>query len=141
MTDETATNPVEGGDTSVEDTEAQQQEVEQQEEEIELDEEGNPIAREAEDEEIELDDLKLKVPKDQAQKVREALLRQADYTRKTQEVAKAREALEAERSSIHQASQAEIGALAQVSAIDQRLAQFQGVDWQAWAREDPFSAQ
>lgn len=141
MADETATNPVEGGDTSVLDTEAQTQEVEQQAEEGELDEFGEPIAREPEDEEIDLDDLKLKVPKDQAQKVREALLRQADYTRKTQALAESQKALEAERASVQQASQAEIGALAQVSAIDQQLAQYQRVDWTAWENEDPFAAQ
>lgn len=136
---ETATNLVEGDDTLAS-TVADEAGVEAEGLEPELDEEGNPIAREPDDEEIELDDLKLKVPKDQAQKVKEAMLRHADYTRKTQEVAELRKAVEAERQTLHQASQAEIGALAQVTALDQQIAQFQNVDWDAWEETDPFAA-
>lgn len=103
-----------------------------------FDEDGNVIP---EDEEVELDDLKLKVPKDQAQKLKDAFLRQADYTRKTQEVAEMRKAVEAERQTLHQASDAEISALAQVRAIDQSLTQFQNIDWRTWESQDPFAAQ
>jgi len=106
-----------------------------------FDEDGNPIAAAPEEEEVELDDLKLKVPKDQAQKVKEALLRQADYTRKTQEVAELRRAVEAERQSLHQASEAEIGALAQVRAIDQALEYYSRIDWDAYEDQNAFEAQ
>lgn len=140
MTDETATNPVEGEDTSA-DTLSNEVEVGADGAEPELDEDGNEIASEPEDEEIELDDLKLKVPKEQAQKVREALLRQADYTRKTQEVADLRKAVEAERQTLHQSSQAEVQAQAQVIALDQQLARYQQTDWDAWEDADPFEAQ
>ena len=141
MADETATNPVEGGDTA-EATAPETQEVEQQQA-PELDEEGNPVEPpEPETEEFEFDDgLKLTVPKDQAQKVKDAILRQADYTRKTQELAEQRKALEAERSTGQQASEAEINARAQVVAIDQQLQAFQNIDWDAWEEQDPFAAQ
>jgi hypothetical protein len=69
-----------------------------------FDEDGNEIEPAAEEEEVELDDLKLKVPKDQAQKLKDAFLRQADYTRKTQEVAELRKAVEAERQTVHQST-------------------------------------
>lgn len=139
---DTETNPVEVEDSPVEGTGTDTQEVEQQE--AELDEDGNPIEPVEEDEEVELDDLKLKVPKDQAQKVREALLRQADYTRKTQELADGRKALDQERQNFQQASQEELGAAAQAMALGQQIAAFDRMteaDWQQWEQEDPFAAQ
>jgi len=135
---DTETNPVEVEDTSA-DTLPEDQEVEQTEaEEPELDEDGNPIDT---DEEIDLDDLKLKVPKDQAQKVREAMLRQADYTRKTQELAESHRAFDTERAQIYQSTQAELNAFAETQNIGRQLAAYQQTNWQAWAQEDPFAAQ
>lgn len=140
---ETATNPVDGEDTASatlgEDTgvEAEGHEADDQQ----FDEDGNAIAPEPEEEEVELDDLKLKVPKDQAQKLKDAFLRQADYTRKTQEVAELRKAVEAERQSLHQSSEAEIAALASVRGIDQQLQYFGRIDWTTWEQQDPFAAQ
>ena len=136
---DTETNPVEAEDTDettlAEDAEVEQTEAEQ---EPELDEDGNPIDT---DEEIDLDDLKLKVPKDQAQKVREAMLRQADYTRKTQELAESRRAFDTERAQIYQSTQAELNAFAETQNIGRQLAAYQQTNWQAWAQEDPFAAQ
>lgn len=143
MADETATNPVDGEDTANA-TLPETQEVEAQDDQQEFDDDGNLVAQEPEDEEIELDDLKLKVPKAAAEKLKalkEGNLRQEDYTRKTQALAEDRKAVQAERDAVAQASQAEIGALAQVGAIDQQLANFQKVDWDAWENEDPFEAQ
>jgi len=136
---DTETNPVEVEDT-VETTLPEDAEVaaEETEQEPELDEDGNPIDT---DEEIDLDDLKLKVPKDQAQKVREAMLRQADYTRKTQELAESRRAFDTERAQIYQSTQAELNAFAETQNIGRQLAAYQQTNWQAWAQEDPFAAQ
>jgi hypothetical protein len=131
-----ATNPVGGEDTVEETTLDPGTEVEtegQETDDLELDEDGNPI--EDEDEEVDLDDLKLKVPKDQAQKVREALLRQADYTRKTQELAEQRKAFDGERQNITQATQQELAVFAQASNLGQRLATFQRIDWNAWNQQ------
>lgn len=132
MSEETATNPVDGEDTAAATLEAEAGvETEGQEAETLYDDDGNPI-EEPTDEEIELDtDLKIKVPKTQAQKVREALLRQADYTRKTQEVAEQRKVLETERQNLHQASAAEINAYATAQSIGQQLAAYSQVNWQA----------
>lgn len=139
------TNLVEGSDTSVEDTAGLDDGVDTEGEasgEPQFDDDGNPIEEPDEDEEIELDDeLKVKVPKSKAQKAREHLLRQADYTRKTQEVAELRKALEADRNNLQQASDAELGAAAQATSIAQQLAAYQRVDWNAWNDNDPFEAQ
>lgn len=137
---ETETNPVEVEESPIEGTETDTQEVEQQDE-PELDDDGNPIEPVEEDEEVELDDLKLKVPKDQAQKVREALLRQADYTRKTQELSEGRKAFDQERQAFQHASNEELGAAAQAMSIAQQLDAYSRVDWDAWEAEDPFEAQ
>jgi len=73
-----------------------------------------------------------------------AFLRHADYTRKTQELAEHRRTLEAER----QAVAAHADALGQAShehvqlaALDQQLAHLDGVDWRAFAAQDPQGAQ
>jgi hypothetical protein len=52
-----------------------------------------------------------------------------------------RKALEAERQTVHQSTQAEIDALANVRAIDQSLAFYQRVDWDAYEQQNPFEAQ
>ena len=49
-----------------------------------------------EDEEVDLGEVKLKLPKDQAEAVRKAALRQSDYTQKTMALAEQRKAAEAE---------------------------------------------
>lgn len=73
-----------------------------------------------------------------------AFLRQADYTRKTQELAAHRRSLEAAQQGL--AAQAQVigqasGRQVQLAAIDHQLAQFQGVDWRAFAAQDPRGAQ
>lgn len=129
MADDDATNLVDGDDTVVDDTTvADDTGVDQQ-----FDDEGNPIPEEPDDEEVEIDDeLKVKVPKAQAQKVKDALLRQADYTRKTQDVSERSKALDARETAFNQVSNAEITALATVRSIDAQLGEYQRIDWQAW---------
>jgi hypothetical protein len=73
-----------------------------------------------------------------------AFLRQADYTRKTQELAAHRRALEAERAAV--ASHAQVAGQAsadqvQLAALDHQLAELHGVDWQGFAAHDPHAAQ
>lgn len=116
---------------------------EQQEEAAtELDEDGNPSEEPAEDsedsepadeDEIEIDGKKYRVPKD-------AALRQADYTRKTQELAEQRKAVEAALERLDGASKAEIDAQVRVNMIDAQLAQFQDIDWQQWDQINPVEA-
>lgn len=73
-----------------------------------------------------------------------AFLRHADYTRKTQELAQHRRALEAERQAVAQQAQTQAGAsrdAVQLAALDHQLDALRGVDWQAFAGQDPQGAQ
>jgi hypothetical protein len=77
-------------------------------------------------------------------KLKEAFLRQQDYTRKTQEVATERKTLESARMEIEQmrhASQEELGARATAINLDSQLQQYANLDWQALLREDPMGFQ
>jgi len=79
------------------------------------------------------------------------LMMQADYTRKTQEVAATRKELEAQAAAFEQnrqalAQQAEmhqanIQEVAKLVNLNDQLAQYEQVDWQALEAEDPFRAQ
>jgi hypothetical protein len=135
-----ATNSVVSDDTDVS-TVADDTGVSGETEQL-YDDEGNPIDPPEDEEEIELDeDLKLKLPKSQAEKLRLAAMRQADYTRKTQELAEARKAFEAERQSLSTADEQELTARANIALIDRQLAQFAQVNWNQWNETDPFEAQ
>lgn len=142
MEDDT-TNPVDGGDTSVEETEALETEVEteDQTEDAEdssedTEEEQSEAEPEDEYEEIEWDGKKAKIPAF----MKDGFLRQADYTQKTQALAEERKALQTERSNIQQATNAEIAALASVQGINAELARFEGIDWDTWEQQDPQAA-
>lgn len=76
--------------------------------------------------------------------LRGAFLRQADYTRKTQELAEHRRALLTERQAVAAQAQAGEGALADrahLAALDQQVESFAGVDWEGLAHADPHRAQ
>jgi hypothetical protein len=76
--------------------------------------------------------------------LKDALLRQADYTRKTQDVAKARKTLEAETAAHHGrvgSSRLHIMEAARVLALNDQLAQFDQLDWRALQQSDPARAQ
>ena len=76
--------------------------------------------------------------------LKDALLRQADYTRKTQDVARARKALEAEASA-HDSKASSVRAhmlgAARVVALNDQLAQYDQLDWRALQQQDPARAQ
>lgn len=75
--------------------------------------------------------------------LKDALLRTADYTRKTQEVAEQRKTVEAkmaEAQAAYQTSQEVIEARAIVHNIDSQLKQYENVNWQALENEDPMAA-
>ena len=135
MENEDTTNPAEAEDVN------SQAETEVDTHEPELDEYANPVEAEAEAEdefeEIERDGRRYKIPA----ALRAELMMQADYTRKTQELAAERRAIAEQRSMVEQASEAELNAYAAVRSIDQQLANYQKVDWERWADEDPFEAQ
>jgi hypothetical protein len=90
--------------------------------------------------EVELDGQVYAVPA----ALKGAFLRQADYTRKTQELAEHRRAVEAERQALAEQKRAAAGASQdrlRLAALDHQLETFQGVDWEAYAAEDPQAAQ
>lgn len=73
-----------------------------------------------------------------------AFLRHADYTRKTQELAEHRRALEAERAAVaeHARTVGQAGGdRLRLAALDHQLEEFEAVDWDAFAAEDPQGAQ
>lgn len=90
--------------------------------------------------EIERNGKKYAIPKE----LEPELLMQSDYTRKAQEVAENRRALEAQQASFQQSigHQRElIQGIAQVAAIDRELQQYAEVDLNALAAQDPGRAQ
>lgn len=73
-----------------------------------------------------------------------AFLMNADYTRKTQELAEHRRALAQDRAHLDSRSNALAATLelrAAMHAADEQLAAFQDVDWDTFAAEDPQGAQ
>jgi len=76
--------------------------------------------------------------------LKDALLRQSDYTRKTQEVAEQRKAIEAQAEEVKQRAAIQRDMLqgyAQLSAIDGQLKQYEQVNWNQLSDEDPAQAQ
>lgn len=91
-------------------------------------------------EEVELDGQKYRVPK----ALKPQLLMHADYTRKTQEVAEQRKALETERATLIQQAEARSAFVedqARVVALRQQVEAYKGVDWNSLAQQDPATAQ
>ncbi len=120
---------------------AEAEETNEVEAEVELDEDGNPLEAEPEDdsEEVEYEGKQYKLPKE----LKEALLRQADYTRKTQEVAEQRRAFEAqaqEQAQLLQVRAQTIEGRAYLASIDQNLAQYNQINWSQLAQDDPAEA-
>jgi hypothetical protein len=73
-----------------------------------------------------------------------AFLMNADYTRKSRELAQHRQALEAQRKAFlehAERTQATAVERAQLAAIDHELDEFQAIDWELLASEDPQTAQ
>ncbi len=111
--------------------------------EPELDDDGNPIevAEEIEDdsEEVEIGGQKVRLSKAAKETLAAERLMQADYTRKTQEVAEERREVAAARSelverfkAVAQQSEDVINAKATVLAIDARIAEYNDYDWDGW---------
>jgi hypothetical protein len=75
--------------------------------------------------------------------LKDALLRNADYTRKTQEVSELRKATEARQAEVdraYQTSQEVIEARAVIHNVDSQLKQYEAVNWAQLENEDPMAA-
>ena len=91
------------------------------------------------DEEIEYEGEKFKVPA----KLKDAFLRQADYTRKTQEAAEIKRQAETQVEAVKQREafiQQNVAEVARIHAIDAELMQFQNVNWDQLWDSDPVQA-
>lgn len=106
--------------------------------------ESNPAEEPPEDEEeIEIGDKKFALPKSAAEKLKQERMLNADYTRKTQEVAEQRKQIEARAAEVerhHTEQQQYIQDYAKVVAIDDQLAQYAALDWQSLITSDPVQA-
>lgn len=139
-TNEDANNPAEDGDDG-DDNEPDL--------DLDLEDEAKPTGDETAEElkEIERNGKKYRIPA----ALEGELMMQADYTRKTQEVAATRKELEAQTAAIEQnrqalsqqaeLQQAHFQDVARIVNLNDQLAQYEQVDWQALEAEDPFRAQ
>lgn len=131
---EDATNPVDVEDDAVldapeVDAESYSDDTDQAETEGAPDE-GQP---EDDTEEVDWDGAKYRVPKP----LKDALLRQADYTRKTQELADQRRTVEQHFTALTQQAELQQATLehrVNLRTVEQRLHEFQNTDWQAYAQ-------
>jgi hypothetical protein len=137
----THTDPLEANTPAVGDTTTQTPQTTEAAEVDELDklagiDTANP---EPEPVEVEYEGKQYKLPPE----LKDAVLRQADYTRKTMEVAEARKAVETEREQIQALatrSQEEFQAHVTFTQLDAAVKQYETIDWQAWAQTDPNAA-
>lgn len=116
-----------------------------EDEEVEGDADDQPENEDDDLEEVEFDGVKARVPP----AIKAGLMRNADYTRKTQEVAESRKALEQREAALNQQAEA-VQALetdfGKVHALNAQIKAFEAVDWdaldrEAAASEDPIAAQ
>ncbi len=90
-------------------------------------------------EEIEFDGEKFKIPR----KLKDGFLMQADYTRKTQELARMREAVEARATETAKEAETRKGLekeIGRLSLMDEQLESYQKVDWSALRAANPEQA-
>ena len=90
--------------------------------------------------EVVVEGVKLSLPKDQAEAIQKATLRQADYSRKMNEVsAKEKQATQlldtAEK--MRQGADKFADVLANIRMMDQQIKQYEGLDWQKLRADDP----
>ena len=99
---------------------------------------------EEDDSEEEFEGLTVRGKKAEIERLKSERLMQADYTRKTQTVAEERKSIESQKESMRQQAQFQqqnIQAVARITAIDEQLAQFRNLNWDALSDSDPVQAQ
>ena len=99
------------------------------------DEDNDPPADDGED--IEHEGRTYRVPK----ALKDAFLRQADYTRKTQELAEQRRGFEQEAARLQASQQADLEGYARLVSLNDQVQAFEQLDWTALERQDPVQAQ
>ncbi len=73
--------------------------------------------------------------------LRDAFLRQADYTRKTQELADQRRGLEQQSARLKAVHDADLEGYARLVAVNDEVQAYERLDWDAIERQDPLKAQ
>jgi hypothetical protein len=96
---------------------------------------------EEENDEIEVDGKKFALPKSAAEKLQAERMMQADYTRKTQELAEQRRTSEASIQKQRQEQQQYITEIAKVVSIDDQLAELSKIDLSQYVDSDPVGVQ
>lgn len=102
--------------------------------------EGDDPPPEEEYEDVDWEGEKYSIPK----KLKPGLMFQADYTKKTQEVAATKKELEAEKARIIEQSKVaeeDLNIRAEYVAKNKELEGYKNVDWDAWVQQDPIAAQ
>ena len=130
----------EAEEVETEEVEASEPDHEEGEVERSEDDSEDEAAAEPEDVEVEFDGKTYRVNP----ALKDALMRQADYTRKTQDVAEQRKQLEAEREAetTRKTAEKEIGdSLVTLRMMENELKQFRELDWQALHHNDPALSQ
>lgn len=127
-------NPVADEDVRVDSAEGAEPEVIDQGDELEQQydpETGEPIEAnpEEEEDELDLDGEKVKLPKNIAEKVKAGTLRMQDYTRKTTELAEQRKATEAQKAAQEELFTSLREDIGQVTALKHQLKAFEGIEW------------
>lgn len=143
--DETANNPASESELATATPEQESADTEQPESQ-DSDNEGSDLDTQGADpefEELEIEGKKYALPKE----LKDKFLMQADYTRKTQELAQQREQSEAEiaqqRARV-EAEKAQIQSVARMVALDEQLAPYAKLteaDWRAWRAQDRDAAE
>jgi hypothetical protein len=114
--------------------------------EREFDDDGLPIEAAApvdDEEEDDLDGVKIRGKKEALEKLRAERLMHKDYTQKTQNAAEQLRTAEATKAQYQQAAQVQqhfAAELGEMQVIDRQLAQYAQVNWQQWADQDAAAA-
>lgn len=121
--------------------EPEQEELQAEDEGLLSQDDEQPEAEEVADDlvEAEYEGKAYKVPKE----LKDALLRQADYTKKTQEVAETRKHIEEKAQFLEQQEQllqTNFQKAVELREVQTRLAQYEQIDWQALVDQDPVQA-
>jgi len=129
-------------ETEEAETEEEVEDDAEQEEGDETEEDSDEEQTEAvsDTETVEFEGKEYNVP----QELKDALLRNKDYTIKTQEVAEQRKELDADRDRFQEALQlqtAHTQTYTELGVIDQQLAQLKEIDWEQWRQTDPNATQ
>lgn len=112
-----------------------QDDLEQDSDDEQPDDESQPD--ESDEEELELDGQKYKIPK----ALKPLVMMQSDYTQKTQQLAEQRRSLEAQQAQTQQTIQQNIDDIATIRQIENRVNYLSQVDFRALSDNDPLQAQ